>query len=719
MVLKKIKDLIREMIFENQSDEYEYTHVMANLVFDDINDFERYDAILENTENTKVRYDENIQHINTNLDNLKAELVVLTSKKKSGQDLSQQENKKLIELSKKIKELTKTQRLTIEEKIQHGFGKLNPVIKKYACLRYLANKYIKNADFQTESGKDGFLYIDESMFKSSEMVRNFHEISDYVDYIFGNRETKIVEPKSVIDVIKNDAKNLGLIFEKLTIKDIVSVYRSLWNRIAIENRNKQTEQEQIKQSHIGIKPVKDFGNGLVMYRLLPDTEYYKKHHLHRNLVYEGDQTGTCTGDASQTYSQKIFDEDVNQYYSLRSMRPNGRLIPHCTIEVKGDIVSQIRGKANEPVNGKYIKQVREFLKDYLNVAFPGEDVTGKRRLEDFGNIGFLQDTNGDISDVFDIKKDIKLRWVFYDVLMITGLDTTKIKYINKLRFGQRRVNQNNLDLIPKNIWIDNIEFFQTKLQGNLKFTNGKTFTFRTLFFNEAEGISFGSNIEHVQMNQIAFNSPKYVDFTGVKNVSMEWVMLDSLEYIKFDEHTENVEIYNATFCPKKLNFSGAKHIKLRRVDFNGVKDVIFGLNAEDITLWSVANLLKYLDFCGAKNVFLKETDFDGVEEIVFGMNIDKVEFISCKNLPKYLDCKGVKFLNLSGTSLSKTEKIFVSANTKITGLDDMYKNKIEIVNVLSNNKDIFENAEKKIIVNNNDKTVGQTKTNLNSKCNVR
>ena len=52
MALKKIKDLIREMIFETSAHEHEYANVMANLVFNRNTDYDAIadDAISKDTE---------------------------------------------------------------------------------------------------------------------------------------------------------------------------------------------------------------------------------------------------------------------------------------------------------------------------------------------------------------------------------------------------------------------------------------------------------------------------------------------------------------------------------------------------------------------------------------------------------------------------------------------------------------------------------------------
>lgn len=65
MALRKVKDLIREMIFETSSAEHEYAEVMGSFAFDTHVD---YDQKLEEAQNKASKYDKKIQRINAGLD---------------------------------------------------------------------------------------------------------------------------------------------------------------------------------------------------------------------------------------------------------------------------------------------------------------------------------------------------------------------------------------------------------------------------------------------------------------------------------------------------------------------------------------------------------------------------------------------------------------------------------------------------------------------------
>lgn len=512
MALRKIKDLIREMVFDNQSDVREYANVMANLVFDR-NQADEYEKQIDNAQKTTADYDIKIKEINAELDKAKSSRNEIVSRKK---EMPVEKFKSaMADINKDINVLETKQRETIAEKIQKSFVSLDPVIKKYGCLRYLSNEYVKNADFKTEIGADGFIYADEYEFKSSEMARNFREISDYVDYIFGNRNSKITEPKSIVEIIKRDAAELNLPVEKLTPTNIVEIYNSLLARIAEENRNKQSEKEQIELSQIGIEPIQDFGDGLVMYRLLPDTEYYNEHHKHRNLVYEGNQMGICIGQEQQSYSQKIFDLKKNQYYSLRKKQPNGQLIPHCTIEVNGDIVSQVKGKSNGTVNGNYIQPVREFLKQHLNVAFSGEENTkNKRQLYDYSNIGFVKNLHYKTVDLFNLPSNTELGEISYDLLSVKGIDLKNIKSIEKLNGYWRDLSKMEIKFNPNAKCID---LQRTKgLHGTYDFSSTKELNLAHCDLSKAE-IKFNPNADYIDLGNTKGLRGVH-DFSGVKEL---------------------------------------------------------------------------------------------------------------------------------------------------------------------------------------------------------
>ncbi len=718
MALKKIKELIREMVFENQSNAHQYAEVMANLVFDR-NKFDEYETKIDEAKQNTAEYDIKIKEINAELDKAKSDRNNIVSRKK---ELTVEKFKSaMADINQNIKALETEQRTTIDEKIKKGFVNLDPVIKKYACLRYLSNEYVKNADFKTETDEDGFIYADDYEFKSSEIARNFREISDYVDYIFGNRNSKITEPKSIVEIIKRDASELNLPIENLTPSTIIEIYNSLLARIAEENRNKQSEKEQIELSQIGIEPIQDFGDGLVMYRLLPDTEYYDEHHKHRNLVYEGNQMGICIGQEQQSYSQNIFDLKKNQYYSLRKKQPNGQLMPHCTIEVNSNTVSQVKGKSNGPVTGNYIQPVRDFLKQHLNVAFPGEENTkNKRELYDYSNIGFIEDFYYETVDLFNLPPNTELGKISYDLLSVKGIDLKNIKSIKTLECKGGTITQKELDKISNNFVIKT--FRNAKLSGTFDFSNKEELVLNYCDLSNAE-IKFNPNAKYIDIDQsqglhgkydfsgvttlclrtknlsnaeIKFNpNAKYIglncplqgihDFSGVKELYCNCADLSNAE-IKFNPNATFINLHKTSGLHGTHDFSSVKEINLSYCYLSNA-EIKLNPNADYINLGNTKGLRGTYDFSGVKKLILNDCYLSNAE-IKFNPNAKYIDLSYVKGLHGILDFNGVKELILNDCDLSKVTKIIVN--------QELFDNIIDFINESDRHKIVVAKPKSKV-----------------------
>ena len=655
MALRKIKELIREMVFENQTDEHEYAAVMANLVLD-VEKWQIYENALEKTAKTAKDYDARIQKINAAIDKKKQKIEETKSQK---QVLSAEVFKNaMAKLNQQQGILKKLQTQTIREKLDAGFPSLDEHIKKYACLKYLADICLKQSDFKTVVGKDGFIYADEAEFKGSEIASDFREISDYVDYIFGNRASKIVNEQSIVDIIKADAKSVNLDLKDLTAVNIKNVYQELQNKIAKENNKKISEQKNIIDSHIGLREIRDFGNGLKMYRLMPDTEYYEKNGEHRNLVYESNQMGICIGQKGQAYSQKILELDKNQYYTLRSEEANGQLVPHCTIEVNGDVINQVKGKSNGPVNLNYIKQVREFLRKDLDASFPGDYEQHKRSLHDFINIGFVNDINDITVDIFNLEPNTEFESLSWEILDAIKKDANKIKKIGRVSIDLRR----------------DLEDGTTKRK-QFSDDNKKTIT--------------AANVEELTIEYGTIKC-KDLDFgDGLKKLILHKCDLSEFDKLKVNKNTLldlSFSINSYKSSDKNLDFSEINKLSIIDWNFYGYKSVKFNPNAEELNLSGTGNIPfgEKFDFSHVKKLFLMYTDwlsgdldFSGIEELnLMGADLSKVTSIkfnpnakvinlgTTRNLSGDLDFRDVEELNLTGADLSKVTSIKFNPNTK-------------------------------------------------------
>ncbi len=653
MALRKVKDLISEMIFETFSAEHEYAEVMRSFAFDTHVD---YDQKLEEAQNKASKYDKKIQRINAGLN--RQNKILKDAPKKKNDYAKEVFISGMQKLNAQKQSLETRQRETIQKKQEIGFQSLSSETKKYACLLYLANVCIKNGDF---SIKDGQEEAEEYQFKSSQSASDFREISDYVDYIFSTRESKITKPEDVLNIIRADAKSFDIEFEKPNTEMIKNIYQKILDRIAEENNKKISEKEQIELSQIGIEPIRDFGNGLVMYRLMPDTEYYEKNKEHRNLVYESNQMGICIGKKGQAYSRKILELNKNQYYTLRSKEKNGQLVPHCTIEVNGNVISQVKGNSNGPVNGDYIKQVREFLKNDLNCIFPGEkSQDGKRQLRDYANIGFVRDINDKTVDVFNLEPNTEFYTFNYGLYKTNGVNVENIKSITELSCACQTITSKDYEDIKNVPNIKHLSFFRAKLKGKFNFSGGKKLDLPGVCLSEVTEIKF-ANIDYIDLSRRKLKG--ILDFSSVKKVNFWRADLSEVTEIKFT----NVDFINLSHSnlKGKLVFSGVKELNLEGADLSGVTEIKFA-NIDYINL-SGYKLKGKLDFSGVKELSLEGADLSEVTEIKFNPNAEWINLARCKGLKGKLDFSRVKELKLSDTDLSEVTEIKFNPKGKVWG----------------------------------------------------
>ena len=590
------------------------------------------------------KYDAKIQKINTALAKKKQKMEETKAQK---QTLTPDVFKAaMAKLNKQQGILKNLQTQTIREKIDAGFPLLDSRIKKYACLKYLANTCINNSDFKTVVGQDGFIYADDYEFKSSEIAGHFREIRDYTDYIFENRESKITNEESIADIIRADALSLDMPKEKLTAENISKIYNELLTRIAEENNKKQEEQEKIEHSHIGLKVVRDFGNGLKMYRLMPDTEYYKKNGEHRNLVYESNQMGICIGQKEQAYSKKILELDKNQYYTLRSEEKNGQLIPHCTIEVNDKTVNQIKGKANGSVSVDYIKQVREFLKQDLGCTFPGERGKNTLKVYDIHNIGFIADIRGNTVDVFNLPKDTQFDYFDYGFIK-KGADIKNIKSIANLKINKQTITQKDIDIIKKQLGqVDILNISDTKFVGDIDLSWCNTLSIKNADFSKASNIKFNKTVSLQNITGLK----GVIDFSNVDVLSLTKIDFSNVTDIKCNKNASSITCASLTGLKGPLDFSNVKKIEL--IGIMGLAHINLNPNAEQIHLHHVP-MNGVVNLSDINNIYLSDIDLSNVSEFKLNPNAHSIMLNAVKGLePEKIDISNVQRLEILNSDLS-------------------------------------------------------------------
>jgi len=140
---------------------------------------------------------------------------------------------------------------------------------------------------------------------------------------------------------------------------------------AIRQSERWTEELNKKASD------KEDKTGLEEVRKYPDGFRWVKVTSAQSLDREGKLMKHCVG----TYCDQVSSGSTT-IYSLRDKKNE----PHCTVEVRGSAVNQIKGKANGPVDDKYIKYVQDFVM---------KPVSGKQytNINDLYNIGLMKVDN--------------------------------------------------------------------------------------------------------------------------------------------------------------------------------------------------------------------------------------------------------------------------------------------------------------------------------------
>jgi len=140
---------------------------------------------------------------------------------------------------------------------------------------------------------------------------------------------------------------------------------------AIRQSERWTEELNKKASD------KEDKTGLEEVRKYPDGFRWVKVTSAQSLDREGKLMKHCVG----SYCNQVSSGST-AIYSLRDKKNE----PHCTVEVRGSIVNQIKGKANGPVDDKYKKYVQDFIMKPVS----GKQYTG---VSDLKNIGLIEVDN--------------------------------------------------------------------------------------------------------------------------------------------------------------------------------------------------------------------------------------------------------------------------------------------------------------------------------------
>lgn len=339
------------------------------------------------------------------------------------------------ELGKQIKQLN----AQIEENKTppvNRFAYLESDIKAYAGSMLLF-KPMLNPEVLAQYGisfdynEEERLVLDAEELRDSELGNKIRESADYIFGRARDLNEKITQASDVRNIIMMDAKRL-LDQEPETIDfALIEKCHTAFEaeKAAIERKNKDIERRR-EESRTGIKVIKEYPDGYLIVEMLPSPVYDENGNLryHTSLKYESDEMGHCVGRGG--YNQFIGKEGWH-FYSLRGPDDNGVLVPHCTISIENEKLSQIKGNSNLAVKIRYLYDVRDFITS-LNMPVPDSE---KER------IGYVKDERKTEVDLFNLPTHTRLPALTFASGDYKGIKLENIDYIGSFKLeGQVNVN---------------------------------------------------------------------------------------------------------------------------------------------------------------------------------------------------------------------------------------------------------------------------------------
>lgn len=155
-----------------------------------------------------------------------------------------------------------------------------------------------------------------------------------------------------------------------------------WHEHLAENLAKLNKSKELFQkSLVGAKHVMDLCDGMSAYQLTTPEA----------LDFESEYMGHCVGKGG-------YDEGVKKgttkIYSIRDERGE----PHCTIEVRGNDIKQIKGKENKTPVHKYVLAIKLFI----------EQTKFNPEIQDLCALGLFEQ-DGKLYDVFNLPKNFVVK----------------------------------------------------------------------------------------------------------------------------------------------------------------------------------------------------------------------------------------------------------------------------------------------------------------------
>ena len=206
-------------------------------------------------------------------------------------------------------------------------------------------------------------------------------VRDYLYEIAGQYVDKVAEiarktkkkPKIRYDYLKTSNEYATFEMALVAARD--------WHEHLAENLAKLNKsKEMLKKSLVGAVHVMDLVDGLSAYQLTTPEA----------LDFESEYMGHCVGKGG--YDKGVKD-GTTKIYSIRDERGE----PHCTIQVNGNNIMQIKGKQNKAPIRKYVPAIKMFIEQ-----------TKLNPEHDLKNIGLIKQ-DGKLYDVFNLPKNFVVK----------------------------------------------------------------------------------------------------------------------------------------------------------------------------------------------------------------------------------------------------------------------------------------------------------------------
>ena len=229
------------------------------------------------------------------------------------------------------------------------------------------------------------------------MLRDYNDLRDFAD---GGNEIYLQNKKKANPWIQKAIdRGEELFIARLTtglenqLRHVLDYFRANPNlnisRISVPEAIRQSEEwtERLNKKASDQEDVA----GTETVRKYPDGFRWVKVTSKQALDREGKLMRHCVG----SYCSQVSSGSTS-IYSLRDKKNE----PHCTIELKQNHINQIKGKANGPIDSKYIK----YVKDFVLKPISGEKYA---KVSDLKNLGLIEIENK-IYDINNLPTGLKV-----------------------------------------------------------------------------------------------------------------------------------------------------------------------------------------------------------------------------------------------------------------------------------------------------------------------